>query len=122
MGKNLVYPSANPSINNAIPSILVNANAGTTGTATLDVGSTDRAGGITLTPGGTGKTSGPQLTVTFGASYSAAPFVVFAPSNEGAVGFYPYVDNITTDGFDISLGSTPDNEVQKFTYVVVESG
>jgi hypothetical protein len=97
-----------------------NTALGSTGscllTATNFSNGNDTAGTITLTPGGSGITTGTQCTVTFGSSYAAYPP---ASSNAEARGVYATAtaDNTFTIGFT-SAGSSAIAYV--FNYFVVQ--
>ena len=58
--------------NTTVASLTAN---GSTGTTTLAAGSDDRAGQITITPGGTGITTGNVVTLTFAVARGKTPFV-----------------------------------------------
>lgn len=62
---------------------------GASGTASVDSGSTDFAGSITLSPAGAGTAGTGNLTLSFNSSYSNAPIVVAI----GAVGSTSWADS-----------------------------
>lgn len=108
------------------PSVTAEAGAGSGATATLTTGSTDTAGEIVVTTGGSGYGSGLLVTVSFSTVYGTAPFVVFSPSNSNAAQLsvddaVPYVTP-QTDEFSISLigsGPSPSTEY-RFMYHVIQ--
>lgn len=65
---------------------VVNANAGTSATCTLDGSATDGRGTVTLVTGTLGTyTVGAQCAVTFGQTYGAAPYCSLTPANSVAI-------------------------------------
>lgn len=69
------------------PTTTVKTSLGSTGTCTIAHG-TDVAGQVTLTPGGSGISTGAQCQINFNVSYSVAPICIF----------YPTLPAILTDG------------------------
>jgi len=85
-GTSYVGPTFFGNATGAAPTVAPQAAAGTGATATLQAGSTDTAGQVSLTVGGT-PAAGPQVTVSFTAALPQEPrSVVFSPANSNAAG------------------------------------
>jgi|GEM_PF-7134021 len=90
--------------------IAANSNLGSTGSATLASGSDDGQGQITLTPGGSGITTGTLATVTYAKAKATNSFPTLTPANAAAaaLGTTTQISLQTTprgSGFDIVSGS-----------------
>jgi hypothetical protein len=78
------------------PTVAVNANAGTSGTAALDSNATDLAGTLTLTTGSASWAAGTQATVTFGTPFQKAVYVTISPANTAAAQLWSTLKPYTT--------------------------
>lgn len=101
---------------------------GTTGTCTLDSHSSDTAGSISFTPGGTiSGAPGQLLHVTFGSSYSPTStkvYVTLGAGTSGAAALQIYVPTgtLSATGFDLYCGVTPaSGTTYSVSYVVIGS-
>jgi hypothetical protein len=103
------------------------AGLGATGTATLEAGSNDTAGVVTLTPGGAGIAAGNQAEVSFTTALGNAPrAVVLFQANlnaavlQGANAGGLYVAHVTGGGFELASGTAlTGGDPYVFSYVVV---
>lgn len=73
---------------------------------TSSVSGTDTAGTITINTG-SGTTTGCFITITFAQKFSATPHVVVTPVGLGAAALNYYIDNRTTNGFQLCTASLP---------------
>jgi len=112
--------------NSSIPTIAVDAGAGTGASATLTTGSTDLAGVINVITGATPVAASLFATITFSTAFLNAPFVVVTPANgtaasqSGAVALYANAGSTTTTAFSVSCGSSaPAAGTYQFAYIVI---
>jgi len=108
------------------PTIAAQTALGSTGTATI--AGTDVAGTITLTPGGTGITTGAQAIITFANAYTSAPKVVkIDPANANAQALTSSTQcaviaaNNTTTTWQVNSGSSAlsTGTAYEWTYLVI---
>lgn len=106
--------------NSSTPTISVNGVSGTSASIT----GTDLAGEITFTTSNSSIASGTILTVTFNTAFTAAPYVVFSPSNDKAPNASPYiyVTNRSTTVFDLAFNASyiQAGTTYKWTYQVIQ--
>jgi hypothetical protein len=100
----------------ASPTVAVGAQAGSGATASMQAGSTDEAGIVTITTG-TGVSSGHLATVTFAAAQARAkPVVILSPGNGPAANdlWAVYVDRATLSGTAFQIRSHVNPTVQAY--------
>jgi hypothetical protein len=89
------------------PTVAVNANAGSGGSATLDSHATDLAGQISLTTGTASWATGTQATVTLGTPLQTAGYVTLTPANAAAASIWatvkPYVTLTGLTAFNVAF-------------------
>lgn len=91
------------------PTILVNSNAGTGGSASMSSNSKDVSGTISITSGSTSLSAGLWATITFSSAYAVAPTVVITASGRlddtagqnAASAIDAFYVKETTTGFEI---------------------
>jgi hypothetical protein len=97
----------------AVPATNAGGGIGTVGNgASCTVSGNDQAGQIAITVANTGTiSSGDWCTVTFASAYGSAPKIVFnavgVGGNNNAGSTDPWLDNISTTGFNLANTNTP---------------
>jgi hypothetical protein len=105
------------------PTIVLNANAGSTATAVFTATSNDRCGQINCTSGGTGQAVGTWAVVTFATAFAKAPVVLVSGYDSATVGAAFVVSATSTTTFTIACAAaTGTNTNPKVFYVVLGSG
>lgn len=103
------------------PTVTTLTAAGTTAAITTETYSTDMAGRVELTPGGTGITSGPGLHIAFARALADANFTVLLTAGTSqAAAKHWHTSNRTASGFDVScVDAMVSAEVYGFHYLVI---
>lgn len=113
--------TGNPS--GTAPTVIPNANAGTTATAAVTAGSLDQRGEVTVASAGTGQAAGVIVAVTFAKPLQANDFpqvIIQAKALGTSESVAPYVTGVTPTGFNIATASAVSAAVTyTFGYVVV---
>ena len=100
------------------PTALTATGMGTTGTVTMHT--SDVAGMMVLTPGGSGIAAGPLATATFATPLTSAPTVTMTPATAAAAALGHYV-TATPTGFTVNATNAPTTGVDHtFHYQVIQ--
>lgn len=101
------------------PTIAVNANAGTGGSASI-ANATDTAGVVTIVTGTIGISTGSYATITFNKAFTVAPIVVLTPANS-TLSTSVYVTSTTTT-FDVNFAAAGGiSSTYVLNYYVIET-
>ncbi|RIV20341.1 hypothetical protein DYU11_20025 [Fibrisoma montanum] len=121
----LTDASGAPAATSGIPTVAPGAAAGTGATATLEAGSNDRRGAVTINYGSSGSlNSGAIFALTFSTPFSAKPVVLINGANNLTQGnntrFYMDETTVSTSQFAVAARSTTfgNSSVVRFTYIV----
>jgi hypothetical protein len=110
------YPSG------TTPTVAATAAAGTTATATVQAGSLDQRGAISVSSAGTGQAVGAVATVTLakGVSVQGIPQVMITELTGPSSAVNPFVTGVTPNSFQIGVNTAlTAGTTYQFAYTVI---